>query len=192
MYINRHQPKIHNIMPHIHTNPGEHDQTASAFIIRTDTSEPKLLLHIHKKLGVLLQPGGHIELKETPWQAVCHEIIEETGYELSQLKILQPQLRLKNIGTAILHPQPVVSCTTIYGNNDLHKHTDLSYAFTTQETPKGTPGENESINLRWVNLEELKSLESNQIFDNVRKIGEFILTKVLNSWEQVELSEFKL
>jgi len=53
-------------MSHIHTNPGEHDQTVSAFIIRTDTAEPELLLHVHKKLGVLLQPGGHIELNETP------------------------------------------------------------------------------------------------------------------------------
>lgn len=36
------------IMSHIHTNPGEHDLAASAFIIRTDAPEPQLLLHVHK------------------------------------------------------------------------------------------------------------------------------------------------
>jgi 8-oxo-dGTP diphosphatase len=66
-------------MAHIHTKPGQHDFTASAFIIRIDTPKPKVLLHMHKKLGVLLQPGGHIELNENPWQAVHHEIEEETG-----------------------------------------------------------------------------------------------------------------
>jgi len=179
-------------MSHIHTNPGEHDQTASAFIIRTDTAEPELLLHVHKKLGVLLQPGGHIELNETPWQAICHEITEETGYKLDQLKILQPKLRIKNIGNAVLHPQAFAHNTHAFGNDGVHKHTDLSYAFTTQEEPSGKPGEGESVNLRWVNLEELKSLESNQIFDNVRKIGEFVLTQILKNWEQVELSEFEM
>lgn len=46
-------------MAHIHTNPGEHDLTASAFIVRDDFAKPRLMLHMHKKLGVLLQPGGH-------------------------------------------------------------------------------------------------------------------------------------
>ena len=45
-------------MAHIHTEPGQHDFTASAFIIRTDTPEPKLLLHRHKLVGKYLQIGG--------------------------------------------------------------------------------------------------------------------------------------
>jgi 8-oxo-dGTP pyrophosphatase MutT (NUDIX family) len=56
-------------MPHIHTGPGEHDHTASAVIIRNESDGPKVLLHLHKKLNRLLQPGGHVELHETPWQA---------------------------------------------------------------------------------------------------------------------------
>ena len=31
-------------MPHIHTEPGQHDHTASAYIFRTDFSEPKVML----------------------------------------------------------------------------------------------------------------------------------------------------
>jgi hypothetical protein len=49
-------------MAHIHTEPGQHDFTASAFIIRLDRlderGQPKLLLHKHKKLHKLLQFGG--------------------------------------------------------------------------------------------------------------------------------------
>ena len=58
-------------MAHIHNEPGQHDLTVSAFIINvSDKENPKILLCRHKKLGKLLQPGGHVELDENPWQAV--------------------------------------------------------------------------------------------------------------------------
>lgn len=40
-------------MAHIHTKPGQHDLTASAYIIRDDGNEPVVLLHRHKKLGAI-------------------------------------------------------------------------------------------------------------------------------------------
>lgn len=92
-------------MPHIHTQPGQHDHTASAFIIRTDGTEPRILFHMHKKIKKLMQPGGHVELHETPWQAVVHEIEEEAGYEISQLKILQPKNYLQKPADATLNPK---------------------------------------------------------------------------------------
>lgn len=36
-------------MLHIHTQPGQHDHTVSAYIIRYINDEPYLLLHRHKK-----------------------------------------------------------------------------------------------------------------------------------------------
>lgn len=53
-------------MPHIHTEPGQHDHTASAYIVRLDEAEPALILHRHKILGQYLQFGGHVELDENP------------------------------------------------------------------------------------------------------------------------------
>src|SRR5437879_1527745 len=94
-------------MPHIHTKPGQHDHTASAYIVRIDGKEPKILLHKHKKSGKYQQFGGHIELDETPWQAVLHEIKEESGYDAKQLMLLQPKERLKSLGDADQHPVPV-------------------------------------------------------------------------------------
>lgn len=71
-------------MPHIHTKPGQYDHTVTAYIVRTDGDDPKVLLHMHRKLGMLLPPGGHVELDETPWAAMAHELTEESGYTLDE------------------------------------------------------------------------------------------------------------
>ncbi len=178
-------------MAHIHTKPGEHDHTASAFIVRVDSSNPKLLLHMHKKLGVLLQPGGHIELDETPWQAICHEIVEETGYALDQLKILQPPIRINHLTNTVTHPQPVVHNTHNFDPQGNHKHTDIAYAFITNQKPANKPEDGESTNLRWVSLKDLRDIDSSEIYENVREIGEFIIAEILNEWQEVEISEFQ-
>lgn len=178
-------------MAHIHTEPGQHDHTASAFIVRYDGGVPKVLLHVHKKLGTLLQTGGHVELDETPWQAVLHEIKEETGYDLTQLKLLQPKLRLKTITGAVLHPQPLAFNTHRFDHEGAHKHTDVSFAFMTDSLPTGTPDEGESRDQRWIGLDELQSLTSSEIYPNVREIVTFVLTDILGAWEVVELSDFK-
>jgi 8-oxo-dGTP pyrophosphatase MutT (NUDIX family) len=41
--------------------------------------EGKILLHLHRKLGMWLPPGGHIEKDELPDEAALREVLEETG-----------------------------------------------------------------------------------------------------------------
>jgi 8-oxo-dGTP pyrophosphatase MutT (NUDIX family) len=41
--------------------------------------EGKVLLHLHRKLGMWLPPGGHIEKNELPNEAAVREVLEETG-----------------------------------------------------------------------------------------------------------------
>ncbi len=41
--------------------------------------EGKVLLHLHRKLGMWLPPGGHIERDELPDDAAVREVYEETG-----------------------------------------------------------------------------------------------------------------
>lgn len=48
---------------------------ATAYLVR----DGKTLLHKHRKLGLWLPPGGHIEPGETPDEAVLREVAEETG-----------------------------------------------------------------------------------------------------------------
>ena len=44
--------------------------------------EGKVLLHLHRKLGMWLPPGGHIERDELPDEAAVREVFEETGVEV--------------------------------------------------------------------------------------------------------------
>lgn len=49
--------------------------TAGGFVIRNE----QILLIKHKKLGIWLAPGGHLEDGELPHQAALREVAEETG-----------------------------------------------------------------------------------------------------------------
>lgn len=54
--------------------------TASAIVVGPRGT----VLHLHKRLGLWLQPGGHIEQRpdggwETPWEGALREAQEETG-----------------------------------------------------------------------------------------------------------------
>lgn len=46
-----------------------------------DASAGKLLLVDHKKAGIWLPSGGHIEADETPFGTVVREVVEELGVE---------------------------------------------------------------------------------------------------------------
>ena len=55
--------------------------TVAAFVVR----DGKVLLHWHRKLGMWLPPGGHIEVNELPDEAAVREVLEETGVEVELL-----------------------------------------------------------------------------------------------------------
>ena len=52
--------------------------TVAVFVV----SRKKVLLHRHRKLGMWLPPGGHIEKDELPDEAAVREVLEETGVEV--------------------------------------------------------------------------------------------------------------
>lgn len=145
-------------MPHLNTGPGEYDLTASALILRELDGRLHLLVHRHRKLGLLMQPGGHVERSEDPWAAVAHELREESGYELEQLLLLQPVHRIDHApGIAVL-PQPL--CVDVHPIGDDHVHTDLVYGFVATTDPAGRPGEDESQELHWLAVDALGSPEA--------------------------------
>jgi len=171
-------------MAHIHTKPGQYDLTVSAYIVRT-APIPRILLHRHKTLGVYIQPGGHVELDETPWQAIIHELREETGYDMGQLRILQPHLRPPVPVHGDFHPQPVCLRSFPFEGLAGHFHTDITYAFVTEEEPRYQVGEGESHDLTWVTREELLALPADQTYEDVRQLGIYILDQLLTEWEPV-------
>lgn len=68
----------------------------------------KVLLVKHKKLGVWLSPGGHIEPNEHPHQAAEREFWEETGVKVTALADLTaPKLPLDDQSTYV--PNPILT-----------------------------------------------------------------------------------
>jgi 8-oxo-dGTP diphosphatase len=177
-------------MAHIHTNVGEHDLTASAFIVRDDLGEPQILLHMHKKLNVLLQPGGHVELTENPWEAVEHEVREEAGYTFDELEVFQPKDRMHSLTGTKLHPAPLNINTHNFDSDGAHRHTDISFALLAHSAPSLLPVDGESKDVRWVTIEQLQLLSSSEIFEDVREICTFVLTTVFKDWERVSTKNY--
>jgi 8-oxo-dGTP pyrophosphatase MutT (NUDIX family) len=178
-------------MSHIHTEPNQHDLTVGALIIKTDGHEPTVLLHRHKKLGIYLQFGGHVELHETPWQAIVREIKEEAGYDISQLQLLQPELRLQAMQRLILHPQPMAVHSHQYGELD-HFHSELVYAFVTDQAPTHTSGKGESKELMAFTVKQLSDLGSDDIHEDTCTMCSYAMDQLYHQWQLVDPRQFEL
>ncbi|HEX7167591.1 MAG TPA: NUDIX domain-containing protein [Acidimicrobiales bacterium] len=89
------------------------------------------VLHLHKRMGLWLQPGGHIDEGETPWDAALREAREETG-----LDVCHPAggPRLVHVDA---HPGPRG-----------HTHLDLRYLLDAVDADP-SPGAGESPDVRW-------------------------------------------
>ena len=106
--------------------------TGSAIVI----GDRGVVLHLHKRLGTWLQPGGHIEAGEQPWEASLREAEEETGL-------------------AVAHPPdgPELVHVDVHPGPRGHTHLDLRYLlFAPGDEPQ--PGEGESPDARWFSWEE--------------------------------------
>ncbi|WP_283204920.1 NUDIX domain-containing protein [Chitinivorax sp. B] len=98
--------------------------TASGFVLHPDR---RILLVHHRKLGVWLYPGGHVELHETPDQAVVREVLEETGIRTRILGWRDVALGDAVTDVHVLHTPYRVLCEYINDPADPHYHLDLIY-----------------------------------------------------------------
>jgi 8-oxo-dGTP pyrophosphatase MutT (NUDIX family) len=92
-----------------------------------------VLLHRHKRLGLWLQPGGHLEPGETPWAAARREAEEETGLHFAPWADGAPRLAHLDV-----HP-----------GGGGHTHLDLRYLLHVQGDPSPRPAADESQDVRW-------------------------------------------
>jgi len=102
--------------------------TGSAIVVTTDRS--RVLLHKHKRLGLWLQPGGHIDPDELPWLGALREAVEETG--------LPAGLVDNGLVHVDVHPGPRG-----------HTHLDLRYLVESPHVPPAPP-EGESPDVQWL------------------------------------------
>jgi len=98
--------------------------TASALVLREDR---RLLLLYHRKLGVWLYPGGHIEPWETPDEGLTREVEEETGLRVRLLGPRDLSLGDEAAQVSVLTTPYAVLCERIHSKDDPHDHIDLIY-----------------------------------------------------------------
>lgn len=175
-------------MPHIHTEAGQHDQTVSAYIVRRDGDEVYIMLHMHRKLHKLLPVGGHVELNETPWSAMAHELTEESGYSVDELALLQPKIRIEKLDKVVLHPQPFVVQT--HDVTPGHYHTDLGYIFVAETHPRGRVADGESEDIRWFTRDGIERLSEQEIYHDTKQMCLEIFDKFFVEWQLVAAAEF--
>lgn len=151
----------------------EKQLTASVWLI-SDEPIPRILLLHHKKLGVWMQPGGHVERSENPREGAIREVQEETGMDIST--ILKAGKKVDQ--SAFLLPQPqffMEQKIPAHGEQPEHFHLDVEYVV---QVPFQEPQvqEAESNGIGWFTLEEAMQLET---FENTHQVIQEIFAKKL-------------
>lgn len=89
----------------------------------------------HRRLGLWLQPGGHVEEGESPWDAARRESVEETGLDLA----FSPD-RIDGDGV------PELVHVDVHPGGRGHTHLDLRYLLDGDDAdPAPPPGESQEI-----------------------------------------------
>jgi 8-oxo-dGTP pyrophosphatase MutT (NUDIX family) len=103
--------------------------TASAIVVSEDGT--RTVLHLHKRLGMWIQPGGHIETGEDPLAAAVREAREETGLPV------RPWFGDRSFLHVDVHPGPRG-----------HTHLDLRFLLSSPLVDP-EPAEGESAQVAW-------------------------------------------
>ena len=107
--------------------------TASALVVAMRGT----VLHLHKRLNMWLQPGGHIEHGEDPPAAALREATEETGL-------------------VVAHPTsgPLFFHVDVHPGPRGHTHLDLRYLLFADGSTDPAPAAGESPHVRWFAWDE--------------------------------------
>jgi 8-oxo-dGTP pyrophosphatase MutT (NUDIX family) len=109
------------------------------------------VLHLHKRLGIWMQPGGHIDAGETPAVAARREATEELGLVVDH-PADGPRLLQIDVHDAALG----------------HFHLDLRYLLLGPDAdPQPPPGE--SPDARWCAWDEALALADPTLGDGLRR-----------------------
>lgn len=104
-----------------------------------------LLLLKHKRLGLWVQPGGHIDPGETPWDAALREAREETGLDVAFAGPLDD------------HGIPELIHVDVHAGGRGHTHLDTRYLLDGGDADP-CPPEGESQEIDWFGWDEAIAL----------------------------------
>lgn len=125
--------------------------TASAIVVGVRG----VVLHRHKRLGLWLQPGGHVDPGELPWDAARREAIEETGLPLEH-------------AAGAGHPRLVH--VDVHPGGRGHTHLDLRYLLVADDVDPAPPV-GESQDVRWFGWDEAVTQADDGLAGIVRMLG---------------------
>lgn len=127
--------------------------TASSIVV----SARGLVLHKHKRLGIWLQPGGHIDEGESPHDAAVRECVEETG------------LRAEHFCG-----DPMLVHVDAHDGPRGHYHLDLRYLLAAPDV-EPSPPEGESQDVKWFAWSDLGHHNEPGIAGAIRALSSFDL-----------------
>lgn len=99
-----------------------------------------ILLLVHRRLGIWLQPGGHVDPGETPWEAARRETVEETGIDVQFIDASPDR-------------PPALAHVDVHAGGRGHTHLDLRYLFDGGDADPSPPPD-ESQQVRWFAWDE--------------------------------------
>ncbi len=105
--------------------------TGSAFVV----GRRGVVLLRHKRLGMWLQPGGHLDPGETPWDAARREAVEETGLDVDFADVSPAGV-------------PVLAHVDVHPGGRGHTHLDLRFVLAGDDRDPNPP-DDESQHIGW-------------------------------------------
>jgi len=104
--------------------------TGSSFVV----GRRGIVLLLHRRLRIWVQPGGHVDPGETPWDAARRETIEETGLDVR----FTDRAGIPELAHVDVHP----------GGRG-HTHLDLRFCVEAPGEPDPSPPAGESQQVAW-------------------------------------------
>jgi 8-oxo-dGTP pyrophosphatase MutT (NUDIX family) len=126
--------------------------TGSAIV--TDGAD-QVVLHRHKRLGIWLQPGGHVDGTETPVEAASRETVEETGLVTS-------------------HPdgRPTLLHVDAHPGPRGHRHLDVRYLLIADPGARLQPAHGESPEAAWFSIADALDVADGSLGSALRALLE--------------------
>jgi 8-oxo-dGTP pyrophosphatase MutT (NUDIX family) len=126
--------------------------TASAIVVSELYGSDQVVLHKHKRLGLWLQPGGHIDAGELISDAALREAREETGLDVRHATDTPMFVHVD------VHPGPRG-----------HTHLDVRYLIVApHEVPH--PGEGESPEAAWFSYADAEAVADEALIGALRAV----------------------
>ncbi len=135
--------------------PRRLDLTVGAVIVH----EGRVLLLQHKKRGMWLFPGGHIEPNETPDAATIREVKEETGLDILFLHTSPPPKTADELEHLHL---PIYTNTHEVGDHD---HYCMYFLCAPLDVSQAWGAEGQAV--QWFTSEEMRELRTPQTVRNI-------------------------